>query len=218
MLDTALLGDRFARSLAAAQRSEAPFRHWLVEDVLPEEACAAIRALPFAPPPIVDTKGKRETHNSTRLFFSAENRARFPVCGAVAEALQQGAVVDRLEALCDVTLRGRFLRIEYCQDTDGFWLEPHTDIGAKVFTMLVYLSTEKGSEHWGTDLLSETHELVATAPFKANCGVIFIPGKNTWHGFHRRKIEGVRRSIIINYVKDEWRAQHELAYSKNPVA
>ena len=39
-------------------------------------------------------------------------------------------------------LRDSHLRIEYCLDTDGFWLEPHTDIGAKLFTMLVYLSRE----------------------------------------------------------------------------
>jgi hypothetical protein len=217
MLDANRVSDRFGHSVADAQQVEAPFRHWLVDEVLPGTACDAIRALPFNPPQIVDTLGKRETHNSTRLFFSAENRARFPVCAAVAEALQQGALVDQLEALCDVSLKDRFLRIEYCQDTDGFWLEPHTDIGAKVFTMLVYLSTDEGSAEWGTDLFDENLELVMTAPFRANCGLIFIPGKNTWHGFHRRPIAGVRRSIIINYVKDEWRARHELAYPDRPV-
>jgi hypothetical protein len=218
MLDAALVSEQFGRCLDDARQAASPFRHWLVQGVLPAAACHAISSLPFAPPLIADTLGKRETHNSTRLFFSAENRARYPVCAAIAEALQGGALVDRLEALCDARLRGRFLRIEYCQDTDGFWLEPHTDIGAKVFTMLVYLSTDEASEGWGTDLYNEARELVGTAPFVANCGLIFVPGENTWHGFRRRPIEGVRRSIIINYVKDEWRARHELAYPDRPVS
>ena len=51
------------------------------------------------------------------------------------------------------TLGGSFLRIEYCLDTDGFWLEPHTDIGAKLFTMLVYLSDHPEAEDWGTDIM-----------------------------------------------------------------
>ena len=78
--------------------------------------------------------------------------------------------------------------------------------------MLVYLSTEPGSEAWGTDILDANLNLVATAPYKRNAGLIFIPGADTWHGFHRRPINGVRRSLIINYVKPEWRSRHELAF------
>jgi len=54
--------------------------------------------------------------------------------------------------------------------------------------------------------------LVATAPYRRNAGLIFIPGSDTWHGFHRRPIVGVRRSLIVNYVKPEWRSRHELAF------
>ncbi len=121
--------------------------------MLPEDTCAAIDALPAVPPPVGDTLGKRETHNSTRLFFGVEQRAAYPVCDALASALQSDAVVRRLESLCGTVLAGSSLRIEYCLDTDGFWLEPHTDIGVKLYTMLVYLSDEPGSEAWGTDVL-----------------------------------------------------------------
>ena len=31
-------------------------------------------------------------------------------------------------------------------------------------------------------------------------------------GFTPRAIRGVRRSLIVNYVKPEWRARHELAF------
>ena len=45
-----------------------------------------------------------------------------------------------------------------------------------------------------------------------NGGFVFVPGSDTWHAFHRRPIHGVRRSLIINYVRPEWRSRHELAY------
>jgi hypothetical protein len=47
--------------------------------------------------------------------------------------------------------------------------------------------------------------------------MIFVPSKHTWHGFERRPIEGVRRSIIVNYVTNEWRAREQLAYPQTPV-
>ena len=209
-----------AHFLACLDGSEAavyPYRHWLLERVLPEDTCQAIDALPAVAPPVGDTLGKRETHNSTRLFFGVEQRAAYPVCDALATALQGGAVVQRLQSLCGTVLRGSSLRIEYCLDTDGFWLEPHTDIGVKLYTMLVYLSDEPGSEAWGTDVLDGPDRLVATTPYVRNGGLIFVPGADTWHGFHRRPIAGVRRSLIVNYVKPEWRSRHELAFPEQPV-
>jgi len=208
---------RFLRALDRSAAGAVPFRHWLLRDMLPEETLTQIDALPFEPPPIDDTLGKRETHNSTRSFFSADRRGRFAVCCDVAVALQSPEVVHELERRCAIALGGSYLRIEYCLDTAGFWLEPHTDIGAKLFTMLIYLSDEPGSEGWGTDLLDAGLNVVATAPYRRNAGLIFIPGSDTWHGFRRREIAGVRRSLIVNYVKPEWRSRHELAFPETPV-
>lgn len=203
--------------LEQADRRKAPYRHWRLTHVLPEDVCAAVRALPFPPPQIDDTGGKRETHNSTRVFFSAENRARFAVCRDVAAALQQPAMVARLEETFEIDLEGSYLRIEYCQDVEGFWLEPHTDIGAKLFTLQLYLSTSPGAEAWGTDILADPETLVETVPAVPNTALVFIPAHDTWHGYHRRPMPGVRKSLIINYVKPEWRSRHELAFPDQPV-
>jgi hypothetical protein len=194
-----------------------PFRHWLINRVLPNRTCKAIDALPISAPLIKDTLGKRDTHNGMRFFFGRAQREDNPVCHEIATALQSAEVVNELEALCDVALVGSFLRIEYCLDTDGFWLEPHTDIGAKLFTMLVYLSEEPGSDAWGTDLLDGPDRLVLTTPYQRNFGVVFIPSPNSWHGFHRRPINGVRRSLIVNYVKPEWRSRRELAFADRAI-
>jgi len=126
-------------------------------------------------------------------------------------------VVGALERACGHSLKGTYLRIEYCQDTDGFWLAPHTDISAKRLTLQVALSTDTGSETWGTDIFDADLNHVATLPHEFNGGLAFVPAKNTWHGFRKRPIDGVRRLVIINYVGDEWRDRDQLAYPDRPV-
>jgi len=210
--DAAFVAASVIRSCDCCRFVARPYRHWLLDDVLPLDVCEGVDALPFTPPKIDDTRGKRETHNSLRLFFGAENRARYPVCEALDAGLQSAAAVERLERLCDAKLRDGFLRVEYCLDGEGFWLEPHTDIGDKLFSMEIYLSSEPGSEAWGADILDSNLNLVAVAPYKRNAGFAFVPGGDTWHGFRRRPINGVRRSLVVNYVKPAWRSRHELAY------
>ena len=217
MTGAATIASWFTLALDRADAREAPYRHWLLDETLPPDVARAIAALPFAPPAIGDTLGRRETHNSTRIFFSADNRKDFPVCADVAAAFQSEAMTHMLEAGTGADLSGSFLRIEYCQDTDGFWLEPHTDIGAKLFTMLVYLSEGEEAEGWGTDIYDGARRHLGSAPGGFNKGLIFVPGSDTWHGVEKRSFEGVRKSIIVNYVKPEWRSRHELAYPDRPI-
>jgi hypothetical protein len=190
-----------------------PYDYWLLSNVLPDETCEGIASLPFPAPhaPVFD--GRRESNNSTRVYFNPENQARFPACRALAQAFDSDAVRRSIERLTGTRLANGKLRIEYCQDRDGFWLEPHVDIPVKLFTMLVYLAKEPELSDAGTDIFdaSPEHKRVATAPCEWNKGLIFIPGKNTWHGFSPRPIRGLRKSIIVNYVAPEWRAVDELA-------
>lgn len=209
--------DTFRQCLTASDRHAEPYRHWLLKDVLPVETARAVRGLPFEPAEIEETNGRRETNNQSRIFFSEEKRSRFAVCDALATALQDRRATGAIEETCGITLEGTNLRIEYCQDTAGFWLEPHTDIAEKAYTMLIYLSDEPGSEAWGTDIYDSDLKYVGSAPYAFNRGLIFIPGQDTWHGFRRRPINGVRRSLIVNYVKSSWRARQELAFPNNPI-
>ena len=205
--------------LTAAARSIEPYPHWLLRDVLPLELARGIPVLPFPAPEIGDTFGKRETHNSSRRFFGESEQADHGVCHAVAELFQSPRIVSRLQNATGSSLVGNFLRIEYCQDREGFWLEPHTDIGAKKFTMLVYLSDTSESHDWGTDIYDNTsvHLHLGRVPGDFNRGLIFVPGEDTWHGVEKRPYRGVRKSIIINYVIPEWRSRHELAFPDRPV-
>jgi hypothetical protein len=201
----------FARALAGACRAEAPFRHWLLTDALPPGVAPALAELHLPPPP-ADTQGKRETHNAKRSYCNVENRHRFPVVDALARAFQGRTIVDAVEQVCGLDLGGTSLRIEYCQDTEGFWLEPHTDIGAKRFTLIIGLSDGPDSAGWGTDLYDLDRRPVARSPYGCNRALAFVPSGDTWHGFERRPIRGVRRSLIVNYVGPEWRSRDELAF------
>lgn len=218
MIDASSAIAHFARALDAARLMTQPYHHWLLTDVLPAALCMAIVSLPVEAPAIDDTEGRRETHNSSRIFFAGGNLAKFAVGRVVADAFQDRATVDCIERICGVRLSGGFLRIEYCQDVGTFWLEPHTDIGAKLFTMQVYLTQGPGGELLGTDIYRDgSGQLAATAPAEFDCGLIFIPGTDTWHGFRERRIPTVRKSIIVNYVKPEWRSRHELAFPDRSV-
>jgi hypothetical protein len=204
-------------ALSAASQEDSPFRHWLLADVLPVELYRALRDLDLGPPPPAESAGRRETHNAQRLFFGTTAQVRFTAAAGLASAFQHPDTVAAIEARTGTSLRGTSLRIEYCLDTAGFWLEPHTDIGAKKFTMLIYLSDCPGAEAWGTDFLSPQGELVRRPPAHPNSAAIFIPSTDTWHGFARRPIEGIRRTLIVNFVGPEWQARHELCFPDQPV-
>jgi len=204
-------------SFASGKRSDKPYRHWIVAGCLPAGAVEAINSLPFPAPALDGISGKREVHNATRKYFDAENRAKHPIVGAVADALQDKRVTGAIEKTFGTKLAGSYLRIEYAQDTDGFWLEPHTDLGVKLFTFLLYTSTDPRHTALGTDIYDSAKKHTGRSPFVANGALIFVPSDITYHGFEPRKIEGVRKSVIINYVTNEWRAREQLAFPDRPI-
>lgn len=202
--------------LACLERSKhvtQPFYYWLLEDVLPEADIDALLALPIAPPDGAVFNGRRETNNSTRMFFNAEAQERFPVCRRIVDGFKDERVIHAIEQETGAKLAGTHLRIEYCQDAPGFWLEPHTDIAVKKFTMLVYLLRDPALRLAGTDVHEgpPDHAYVTTAPYGRNLGLIFIPASNTWHGVGHHPLKTLRKSIIINYVSPDWRDTFELA-------
>lgn len=207
----------FLKSVHDGQSGTTPYRHWFLRDCLPADAIEDIVSLPFPAPSLDGVSGKRELHNKTRKYFDAENRARFAVCDAFAQAFQDKRVTDKICKVFGTNLDGTYLRIEFAQDTDGFWLEPHSDLGVKLFTMLLYLSDEEGHDQLGTDIYDKDKQRVGRSPFAPNVAMVFVPSDITFHGFEKRPIHGVRKSLIVNYVTDEWRAREQLAFPDAPI-
>ena len=213
---TASIATHFCDVLARAECAEEPYLHWKLSDVLPEMMCTGVLTLPVAPPRLGKTDGTRDTYNDSRAFFTPKMRQQFPACAVLAEALQRPEVARQFEETNDIDVEGSFLRIEYIQDIDGAWLEPHTDIPDKLFSMVIYLCTGPEAKNWGTDIYDADQKWVGQASAEFNSAVIFIPGENTWHGFDPRPIRGVRRLMEINYVRN-WRDREQLAFPDRPI-
>jgi hypothetical protein len=210
-------GPEIAEHVHAAIRHAAPFQepwqHWQVPDLFPRDVLHELADLPVSPAFPGRVSGRREYHNE-RIYFGGINMARLSVMRRIAETMQSPAVASVVHDVFAAPVDNTFLRIEYALDTDGFWLEPHTDIGVKKFTCFVYFD---GAGDLGTDIYANPQTFAHRVPFVANSALAFVPGDNTWHGFSPRPIAGVRRSLIINYVGAEWRAREQLAFPDRPV-
>lgn len=176
-----------------------------------------LAALDFAVAGVGDLSGKREYHNDTRHYIDAENIAAYACAAALAHAFQGPRMARAVEGFFETDIEGTFLRIEYAQDTSGFWLEPHTDLGVKRLSLLLYLPNGGGQDDLGTDIYNGDKSWAKRAPFTPNAAMAFVPGDNTYHGFEAREIKGVRKSLILNYVTTDWRAREQLCFPEATV-
>jgi hypothetical protein len=143
-------------------------------------------------------------------------RSDFPICENLAQALQSSVVARQFEKTCEIDAKGTFLRVEYMQDINGMWLEPHRDIKEKVFSMVIYLCTGPEAKDWGTDIYDHDQKWAERGSAEFNSAAIFKAGEHTWHGFEKRPIKGVRRLMEINYVRN-WKDREQLAFPDRPI-
>lgn len=202
-------------SFESGTRFQDPYPHWIVSNLFPDDILDALLTLPLEAPEL-QVSGTREINNDLRRYFNEAHRHTYPAAWAVAEAFQRREVVNAIERVFNATLADTYLRIEYAQDTNGFWLTPHTDIGPKKLTLLAYISRDQDVDQ-GTDVYRSKDEHCKTVPYRSNTALVFVPSPHTWHGFEKRAIAGVRKSVIVNYVTAEWRAKEQLAYPETPV-
>lgn len=193
-----------------------PFPFWESEHMFHDDLMRDIADLPFTPFVEQWNNGARDEHNALRVYFDAENRQKFDCVDSVAQAFQRDDTVRLINEFADIDLTGTYLRIEYALDVNGFWLSPHTDIGAKKFTLLAYLICDEGC-NLGTDLYDSDKNLAKSAMSTAGNTLFFVPSDRSYHGFEKREFQGTRRSLIINYVGAEWRAREQLAFPDKAV-
>ena len=188
-----------------------PFIHWVFNNVFTESLIEALSNLNLKPQKYQKQNGTREINNAKRLFLNNNNCLKYPVFKNVVNIFQQKNNIIKLENISGSNLQKGKLRIEYAMDEGDFWLEPHLDIKEKLLTFLIYLSGDLGSDQWGTTLYNSDLTYHSQVPYRKNLGFMFVAGNNTWHGFDKQKIQGTRKSLIINYVTNDWRNIHELA-------
>jgi hypothetical protein len=206
------------RGLLDSERLEEPYRRWRIAEALPEEIAVGLICLPIAPPLIDDCGGVRDRHNMKRTFLTPSLQAEFPACALLAEALQRPEMARLMGETCGFEVEGSFLRIEYIQDLNGAWLEPHRDIPEKLCSMVVYLCTGPHAKDWGTDIYDHDRRWIGRSSAEFNSATIFTPGAHSWHGFDPRPITGVRRLLEINYVRPSWRDRDQLCFPEHPIS
>ncbi len=188
-----------------------PFKHWVFSSVLLEETIDELLKLSFPLPKIEKHTGKRASQNQTRVFFNKDLCNEHSVVKNIAYVFNHPFIISKLSNICGRDLKKGKLRIEHTLDTGDFWLEPHLDIKEKLLTFLIYLSKDPTSSEWGTTLYNRDLSFHSKAPYKSNIGLMFMSGKDTWHGVPKQNIQGVRKNLIINFVTKDWRDNFELA-------
>ena len=215
--DNVDLETTFQQSLDRAGYTDDPYDLWELNDVFPTAVVDDLLTLKIGSDDLHYDIGRREINNDKRNYFDVERQERTPVVKGISALFQSPATVAAIEKKFNIDLTGTFLRIEYTQDTEGFWLEPHTDIGVKKFTMQIYLSRDPEAGSWGSSIYKDGQTFVRNVPYRSNSANVFVPSPQSWHGFEPRPINGIRKSLIVNYVTDKWRARQELAFPTTPV-
>ena len=206
-----------ARRLQAGCAHLVPFAYWTFETLLPERLARAAQRQ--CRPPCETAQQLGALHDGTRA--GAAGRRRFIDPGLrralremdrLAQLFQHPRTVSALEALTGAELAGCLLRCELCCDGPGFWLAPHTDIGDKALTLLVYLSDGEQASDWGTDLFDGPDRWFGRPAAPFGSALMFVPSERSWHGYALRRMNDWRRTLIVNYVRPAWRNRDELAF------
>lgn len=207
-----MITEQVLHALSSARECDYPFRHWEVQEMLPKALTDQILAIRLPRPEGFTYDGTRASDSQLRpggtppqrMFVNQEIAAERPFFKDLVDSFMDASVLKVVHEKYGVDLTGLYLRVEYINDFDGFFLDPHKDIVEKRFTLLFYLGD--GPEHMGTDFYDSDLKCVKTAKYAHNSGYIFTPGDDTWHGLERKPIPDRRASMLINYVtfKTDW--------------
>ncbi len=199
-------------SFLNAGESNYPFQHWIVENMLPSELTDQILAVRIPKTSGFVYDGTRASDSKLkpggtpprRMFITKDTKNEHPFFQDLVDAFLDPQVLKIVKDKFHVDTKELFLRVEYINDFDGFFLEPHKDIIEKQFTLLLFLGD--GPEYMGTDFYDTDLKVVKTVKFGHNRGYVFTPSENSWHGLERKPIPDRRCSLLVNYVtfKTDW--------------
>lgn len=179
------------------QCNDKPFKHYTFTDFFCDKELSNIDNIKLKNHS-ASLRGAR-TSNNNRFFVDNENMHNNFTLERIVEFFLKKDIIDMFEEESGKKIRGNYLRVEFIEDKEKSWLEPHVDISEKLMSFLVYLNNTNEDESIGTALYNEDKEFIKTVPYIDNTGFYFYPGNNTWHGLESVDIKERRRAVMVNY-------------------
>lgn len=184
---------------------ESPADWFHITKCFPDEFARTLLKLYPEPKSLDSYSGKRDGANEFRTFVTEKT----PVAHKIFAPWNTEYAKQMFTEISGVDCSRGHLRIELCQDVDGFWLERHIDIPEKLITLQIYLGD--GDINWGTSIyFPRKGNIYRTVPFRHNEGWMTIAGSPLVHGVEQNMVDGLRKSVIINYVVGDWKDTDQL--------
>ena len=181
-----------------------PWEHYLVDNFLPIEILKSLKNIK------IESKNNlcdgTRTPISGRYFFTPDKKDK--LTKDIVNFFREKT--DEFEKNFGYSLQNSYLRIELAQDDNNFWQVPHIDTFEKRITIIIYISSE--DEDLGTDLFKDQEsKYQKRIEWQTNRCFIFKTDETKWHGFSKRKFNGNRRVLLVNYVdKENWTSKEQV--------
>ena len=185
-----------------------PWKHFIIDDVFSKEDYQILKDFPRLDSGYENITGFRDAIDN-RVYLNDKFVNDNPQFKNILRTLNN---TDVFEKIFDVNLNRCSLRPELIDDRYPFFHEVHCDHPDKVLTLLIYIDKDD-KQNLASDLYVDENTHHTKLKWKNNGGIGWTiePNDNKWHGFKPMKYEGVRRILIVNWVKDEvWNDKSQL--------
>ena len=188
-----------------------PWKHFIIDDVFSKEDYQILKDFPRLDSGYENITGFRDAIDN-RVYLNDKFVHDNPQFKNILRTLVD---TDTFEKIFDVKLSRCSLRPELIDDRYPFFHEVHCDHPDKVLTLLIYIDKDD-EQNLASDLYIDENTHHTKLKWKNNGGIGWTiePNDNKWHGFKPMKYEGVRRILIVNWVKnDVWNDKSQLYVS-----
>ena len=185
-----------------------PWKHFILDDVFSKEDYQILKNFPRLDSGYENITGFRDAIDN-RVYLNDKFVHDNPQFKNILRTLNN---TDIFEKIFDVKLSRCSLRPELIDDRYPFFHEVHCDHPDKVLTLLIYIDKDD-EQNLASDLYIDENTHHTKLKWKNNGGIGWTiePNDNKWHGFKPMKYDGVRRILIVNWVKDEvWNDKSQL--------
>ena len=185
-----------------------PWKHFIIDDVFSKEDYQILKDFPRLDSGYENITGFRDAIDN-RVYLNDKFVHDNPQFKNILRTLNN---TDIFEKIFDVKLSRCSLRPELIDDRYPFFHEVHCDHPDKVLTLLIYIDKDD-EQNLASDLYIDENTHHTKLKWKNNGGIGWTiePNDNKWHGFKPMKYDGVRRILIVNWVKDEvWNDKSQL--------